>query len=79
MHITLTETFDNYVEAAIRIAKENNIPVYFDRDGTHGTADLEVILKFQAAGFSHDIWTYKGKYEEKAIRVEFRYNERDGK
>lgn len=77
MHITLTSTLDCEIENAIRIAKENNLTVYFDRDGTHGTDDLAVILKFQEAGFSHRIWTYKGKWEEKAIRVEFRYTERE--
>lgn len=77
MHITLTSTFDYHVDEAIRVAKENNLIVYFDRDGEHGTGDLEVILKFQEAGFSHRIWTYKGRWDEKAIRVEFRYTEKD--
>ena len=79
MHITLTSTFDNYVDEAIRIAKENDLTVYFDRDGTHGTDDLAVILKFQEAGFSHRIWTYRGKWEENAIRVEFRYTDKSEK
>lgn len=73
MYITLTETFDEEVEKAIAIAKEHNITVHFDRDGTHGTGDLEVILKFANAGFGYDITTFKGKYEEKAIRVVFQY------
>ena len=77
MYITLESTFDYHVDEAIRIAKENNLAVYFNRDGTHGTDDLAVILKFQEAGFSHRISTYKGKWEENAIRVEFRYNERE--
>lgn len=73
MYITLTETFDYEVETAIKIAKEHNITVYFDRDGIHGTDDLAVIIKFRNAGFCYDIRTYKGKYEEEAIRVVFQY------
>ena len=79
LYITLTNTFDNYVDEAIRIAKENKLPVIFKRDGVHGTDDLAVILKFQEAGFSYRIYGYKSEYDQKAIRVEFRYNERDGK
>lgn len=77
MFITLESTFDKYVDEAISVAKAHNLPVIFERDGVHGTSDLEIILKFQEAGFSHRIYGYKGKHEENAIRVEFRYNERE--
>ena len=71
MYITLTDTFGNKVEKAIQIAKENNIPVYFERDGEHGTADLAIVLEFQEAGFDYEISGYKGKYDDTAIRVIF--------
>lgn len=77
MFITLESTFDKYVDEAIRVAKEHNLTVVFERDGVHGTNDLAIVLKFQDAGFSYRMWTYKGKHEEKAIRVEFRYTEKD--
>lgn len=76
MYITLENTFDKYVDEAIRVAKAHNLHVIFERDGVHGTGDLAVILKFQEAGFSHRIWSYKGKHEENAICVEFRYTEK---
>lgn len=79
MYLTLDNTFDCYVDAAIRIAKENNLTVLFVRDGQHGTDDLAVILKFQEAGFSHRIYGFKGKYDSNAIRVEFRYDAKDEK
>ena len=71
MYITLTNTFDSKVEKAIQIAKENNLPVYFERDGEHGTADLAIVLKFQEAGFAYEIRRYKGEYDDNAIRVIF--------
>lgn len=72
MYITLTDTFDQYVERAIEIGK-TGIPVRFERDGTHSTGDLDVIVKFQEAGFKYVISTYKGRYDDNAIRVEFYY------
>lgn len=77
MYITLTDTLDQIVERAIEIGK-TGIPVRFERDGAHGTGDLEVIVKFQEAGFLYDITTYKGRYDEKAIRVEFHYPSEQG-
>jgi hypothetical protein len=74
MFIKLTDTFDSTVEQAIKIAKENNLTVIFERDGVHGTDDLAVILKFQNAGFSYKIRGYKGICEDNAIRVEFHYS-----
>lgn len=76
MYITLTDTLDQYVERAIEIGK-TGIPVRFERDGTHGTGDLGVIVKFQKAGFLYNITTYKGKYDEDAIRVEFHYRSKE--
>lgn len=73
MHITLKDTFDETIENAIKIAKENRIDVIFERDGRHGTKDLSVIVKFVKAGFAYDIKTYKGVYEDEAIRVTFVY------
>ena len=73
MHITLKDTFDETIENAIKIAKENHLDVIFERDGTHGTADLGVIVKFVKAGFAYDIKTYKGVWEDEAIRVIFVY------
>lgn len=73
MYITLTDTFDSTVEKAITTAKKHNIDVYFDRDGERGMKDIDVILKFKQAGFSFDITTYKGRFEENAIRVIFQY------
>lgn len=72
MYITLTDTHDYYVDKAIEIGK-TGIPIRFERDGVHGTRDLDIIVKFQNAGFLYDITTFKGKYDEKAIRVEFHY------
>lgn len=72
MYITLTDTNDHYVEKAIEIGK-TGIPVRFLRDGVHGTNDLAVILKFQNAGFLYEIKSYKSKYDDKAICVEFHY------
>ena len=72
MYFTLIDTWDDYIEKAIEIGK-TGVPVRFERDGVHGTKDLEVILKFQNAGFKHEITTFKGKYEDNAIRVEFHY------
>lgn len=72
MFITLTDTHDSHIDKAIEIGK-TGIPVRFERDGVHGTGDLAVIVKFQNAGFLYDISTYRGKYDENAIRVEFHY------
>ena len=72
MYITLTDTLDQYVERAIEIGK-TGIPVKFERDGTHSVGDLDVIVKFQEAGFKYVISTYKGRYDDNAIRVEFYY------
>ena len=78
MYITLTDTHNLYVEMAIEIGK-TGIPVRFERDGVHGTRDLDVIVKFQKAGFLYNITTFKGKYDENAIRVEFHYpSDKDG-
>lgn len=76
MYITLTDTFDHTVDKAIEIGK-TGIPVRFERDGVHGTGDLGVIVKFRKAGFLYDITTYKGRYDEEAIRVEFHYVSKD--
>lgn len=72
MYFTLIETFDHCVDKAIEIGK-TGIPVKFLRDGVHGTGDLAVILKFQNAGFLYDIKSYKSKYDDNAICVEFHY------
>ena len=72
MYLTLTDTLDQYVDKAIEIGK-TGIPVRLLRDGVHGTDDLAVILKFQKAGFMYEIKSYKGKYEDNAICVEFHY------
>lgn len=76
MCIVLTDTNDEYVDKAIEIGK-TGIPVRFERDGIHGTGDLGVIIKFKEAGFLFDITTYKGRYENNAIRVEFHYVSKD--
>lgn len=72
MYITLTDTFDQYVERAIALGK-TGIPVKFVRDGVHGIKDLEIVAKFQEAGFLYNITTYKGRYDDNAICVEFHY------
>ena len=72
MYLALTDTHGNYVEKAIEIGK-TGVPVRLLRDGVHATDDLAVVLKFQQAGFLYDIKTYKGKYEDNAICVEFHY------
>lgn len=72
MYITLTDTFDHLVDKAIEIGK-TGVPVRFERDGIHGTRDLDVIVKFQKAGFLYDITTFKGRFDDNAIRVEFHY------
>lgn len=72
MYITLTDTFDEYVERAIEIGK-TGIPVRFERNGVHGVKDLAIVAKFQEAGFKFEISTYKGRHDDNAIRVEFHY------
>lgn len=79
MYITLTDTWENKVQKAIEIGKENDIPVVFLRDGTHGTADLNVLLAFQRAGFTYDIEGYKSRYDKEAIKVTFHYIRKDDK
>ena len=76
MYITLESTFDRDINRAIEIGK-TGIPVRFLRDGEHGTRDLEVILKFQEAGFVHRISSYRGKFEKNAICVEFIATDRE--
>lgn len=71
MIIKLTETWDDKVEKAIAIAKEHNIGVEFIRDGEHGTEDLNVVAKFQNAGFKHQISCYQSEYDKNAIKVMF--------
>ena len=73
MYIKLENTFR--AAEVIRIAKENKMDVVFERDGEHGTDDLEIVLMFQEAGFKYTISHYKGSYEKNAIRVEFHYVE----
>lgn len=73
MHLVLTETWEKHITEAIRIGKETGIEIIWERDGCHGTNDLQVLLTFQQAGFAYDICNYKGKYEAKAIRVSFKY------
>lgn len=70
MYITLISTFDRDIDRAIELGK-TGIPVRFERDGEHNTRDLEVLLKFQEAGFVHRICSYRGKFEKNAICVEF--------
>lgn len=61
-----------YVEKAIAIGK-TGIPIRFIRDGAHSQKDLAVIMRFKDEGFLYDISTFKGKYEEDAICVDFRF------
>lgn len=70
MYLILNDVI--YVEKAIEVGK-TGIPIKFLRDGVHSEKDLDVIMKFKQEGFLYDISTFKGKYEENAICVEFWY------
>ncbi len=59
-----------YVDKAIEIGK-TGIPIKFLRDGVRSEKDLDVIMKFKQEGFVYDINTFKGKYEENAICIDF--------
>ncbi len=73
MFITLTDSFPYKVDEAIEIAKKHNIGVVMERKGVHFMNDLNVVLKFQNAGFSYQISEINDKYDENALRVEFHY------
>ena len=75
MEILLKHTWDETVEDAIKIGKETGCIIRFVRDGVHGTDDLNVILKFQLAGFKYFIERIESKYDKQALEVTFRYTE----
>lgn len=47
--------------------------IIWERDGNHSTDDLQIILEFEKLGFEYKFYNYKGKFEDKAIKVEFEY------
>ena len=59
-----------YVDKAIELGK-TGIPIKFIRDGTRSEQDLDVIMKFKNEGFIYNIKTFKGKYEENALCIDF--------
>lgn len=59
-----------YVDKAIELGKAG-IPIKFIRDGARSEKDLDVIIKFKDEGFIYDIKTFKGKYEENAVCIDF--------
>lgn len=59
-----------YLEKAIEIGK-TGIPIKFVRDGVRSNKDVDAIMKFKQEGFVYDISTFKGKYEENAICIDF--------
>ena len=65
-----------YVDKAIEIGK-TGIPIKFIRDAAHSENDLAVIMKFKQEGFIYDINTFKGKYEENAICIDFYFISKD--
>lgn len=65
-----------YLEKAIEIGK-TGIPIKFVRDGVRSDKDVDVIMKFKQEGFVYDISTFKGKYEENAICVDFYFISKD--
>ena len=62
----------NDIEKLIEEGKQGN-KIIWERDGHHSIDDLQIVLEFENAGFEHAIYNYKGKYEDKAIKVEFEY------
>ena len=68
MNLILYDTA--YVDKAIELGK-TGIPIKFIRDGARSEKDLDVIIKFQDEGFIYDIKTFKGKYEENALCIDF--------
>lgn len=65
-----------YLEKAIEIGK-TGIPIKFVRDGVRSDKDVDVIMKFKQEGFVYDISTFKGKYEENAICIDFYFISKD--
>lgn len=68
MNLILYDTA--YVDKAIELGK-TGIPIKFVRDGVRSEKDLDVIIKFKEEGFIYDIKTFKGKYEENALCIDF--------
>ena len=65
-----------YLEKAIEMGK-TGIPIKFVRDGVRSEKDVDVIMKFKQEGFVYDISTFKGKYEENAICIDFCFISKD--
>lgn len=62
----------NDIENLVEEGRQGN-KIIWKRDGHHSTDDLQIILNFAEAGFEYKIYNYKGKYENKAIKIEFEY------
>ena len=68
MYLILSDIL--YADKAIELGK-SGIMIKFIRDGTRSEKDLDVIMKFKQEGFLYDISTFRGKYEENAICIDF--------
>jgi hypothetical protein len=65
-----------YVDKAIELGK-TGIPIKFIRDGTRSEKDIDVIMRFKNNGFIYDIKTFKGKYEENAVCIDFYFSSQE--
>ena len=59
------------IESIAEEAKKQGNKIIWERDGSHGVNDLQIILEFEKLGFSYKIYNYKGQFEKNAIKVEF--------
>ena len=75
MEILLKDTWDKTIEDAIKVGKETGCIIRFIRNGIHGTDDLDVVLRFQLAGFKYFITRIESEYDKRALEVTFRYVE----
>lgn len=62
----------NDIQRISEEGKQGN-KIIWERDGHHSTDDLQIILEFEKLGFEYKFYNYKGKFEDKAIKVEFEY------
>lgn len=60
------------IEELIEEGKQGN-KIIWVRDGSHSADDLQIILEFVNVGFEYTLYNYKGKFEDKAIKIEFEY------
>lgn len=76
MEVSMDKVVDNIwyddIEKLVEESKQGN-KIVWERDGHHGTDDLQIILEFEKLGLEYKIYNYKGKFEDNAIKIEFEY------